>query len=163
MDKWLEWELKGSFRIHIPADAQPRLDDDGTTAVIRLGSNGDISEVLMSNFPLKNVTEDRTELAIQLRDLADDFFSRAVPKALGHEIPFNVEVTEEPEGSLYWAQGVSAIGPQWQRVWVARFYARRGERRFWIMHWNGPRDNLETIMRIFVSFEPEESSFNSEA
>lgn len=40
MDEWLEWTLKGCFRIDIPADAQTRLDDDGTTAVIRLGTHG---------------------------------------------------------------------------------------------------------------------------
>jgi len=159
MDDWLKWDLKGAFRIHVPADAATRLDDDGTTAVIQLGSGADVSEVLMSNLPLKKVPQDRTELALQLRDHADDFFTRAVPKAIGHVVPFDVDVTEEPDQNLHFAQGVSVVEKSGRRIWLARIYARQGESRFWILHWNGPKDKLETIMRIFVSFEPEESSF----
>lgn len=159
MGDWLEWEIKGGFRIHIPPNARTRLDDNGCTAVIQMGSGEAITEALISNYPLKQATQDRTELAIQLRDLADDFFVRSVTKALGHDIPFDVEVTEEEDQKLYWSQGVSAIGPGWDRVWVARFYARLGDSRFWIIHWNGPREDLETTMRIFVSFEPEVFSF----
>src|SRR4030095_378514 len=109
MSEWLQWDLKGSCRVQIPADARTRLEDDGATAVIQLGTGEDITEVLLSNFPLKKPTQDRTELAIELRDHAIGFFNHAVAKAVGHAVPINVEVTEEPDQKLYYAQGVAVI------------------------------------------------------
>jgi hypothetical protein len=159
MDDWIQWTLKDSFKVQIPADAKTRLDDDGATAVIQMGSGEEVTEVLLSNYPLKNVTTDRTDQAIALRDLAYDFFNRAVRKTLGHEVPFNVDVTEDPEGKLYYAEGVSVLEKGGDRIWLVRMYAQRGDSRFWLIHWNGPKDNLEVVMRIFVSFEPAETSF----
>jgi hypothetical protein len=159
MSEWLQWTLKDSFRVHIPPDAQTRLDDDGTTAVIRLGIGEDVSEVLMSNFPLKQPAPDRTALARELQNLGRGFFTGPVSNAVGHPVLFHVDFTEEPEGDLSYAQVVSVLEKGGDRIWVARFYGRPGMDRFWIMHWNGPKTTLETVLRIFVSFQPDEFSF----
>jgi len=160
MSDWLQWNLSGSFRVQIPADAQTRLDDDGTTAVIRCGTGEEVTEVLMSNFPLEKPTPDTTALAEELQDIARGFFSRAVHHAVGHAVPFDVHFAEDPELELYYAEGISVLEKGGGQIWVARFYGRPGMSRFWIVHWNGLKKNLETIMRVLVSFEPDESSFS---
>jgi hypothetical protein len=159
MDDWVQWNLKDCFKLQIPAEAKTRLDDDGTTAVIRLGSGPGVTEVLLSNYPLKQVAPDKAAQAEALRDIVSDFFGRAIVEAFGHSVPFDVEPVEDPDLDLSCAQGVAVFEREGRTVWVVRAYARAGESRFWLMHWNGPKDDLEVVMRVFVSFEPAESSF----
>ena len=160
MDDWVQWNLKDCFTVHIPAEAKTRLDDDGTTAVIRLGSGTGVTEVLLSNYPLEKAIPEKAELDASLHDIVTDFFSRAVVKAVGRAVPFNVEPVEDPDLVTCCAQGVAVFeSEEGKSVWVARIYARPGDGRFWIMHWNGPKDDLEVVMRIFVSFVPATSSF----
>src|SRR5262245_45595326 len=97
MDEWVRWELKDCFNVQIPADAKPRIDDDGSTAVIRMGNPGDVTEVLLSNYPLQKVASDEADQAEALRGILTDFFDRAVREAFGHPVPFHVEPVEDPD------------------------------------------------------------------
>jgi hypothetical protein len=159
MEDWVQWSLKDGFKVHIPADATTRIEDDGTTAVIRLPNAAGVTEVYLSNVPLEKVTSGKTEQAAALRAIVGDFFRRAVVEAFGHDVPFDVEPVEDPDLKVSCAQGVAVVEREGRAVWVVRVYARPGEPRFWLVHWNGSKDNLETVMRIFVSFEPAEASF----
>jgi hypothetical protein len=152
MEEWVELALDENFRLQMPADAKASLQDEGGTAVIRLGDSGKATEVLISNFPLGTASTDRREHAEILRETLAEFFTGAVPQTLGREVQFKIEVTEETERSLYYAQGVALIGKD--AVWLARAYARRGEERFWLIHWKGPKDRIPLVMRIFVTFDP---------
>ena len=158
VDDWVCWNLKDCFAVHIPAEAKTRLDDDGTTAVIRLGSGPGVTEVLLSNYPLKPVSPDPAELDAALHDILTKFFSGAVEEAFGHAVPFNVEPVDDPDLDGRCAQGVAVFERDGKAMWVARVYARPGDGRFWIMHWNGPKADLDVVMRIFVSFVPATSS-----
>lgn len=152
MMDWVQWNLKDGFKVQIPADARTRIEDDGTTAVIRLPNAAGVTEVLLSNYPLENVVAD-------VQGIVGDFFGRAVVEAIGHPVPFDVEPVEDPGLDLSCAQGVAVVEREGRAVWVVRAYARPGEPRFWLIHWNGSKEHLETVMRIFVSFEPAEASF----
>jgi hypothetical protein len=154
MEEWLEVDLNGNFRVQIPVDAKASLPDDGCTAVIRLDDQGDATEVLISNYPLGRATDDKSDHAGALRDVVADFFTRAVPKTLGHGIRFNIEVSEELDRSMIYAQGVGLI--EKDLVWLVRAYARPGDDRFWLMHWHGPKDKMPVVLRIFVTFDPAE-------
>jgi len=159
MDEWVRWDLKDCFRVQIPAEAKTRLDDDGTTAVIRVGSPGAVTEVLLSNYPLESGKAEEADPIDALRGILTAFFDRAFLEAFGHAVPCHVEPVEDPDLEVSCAQGVAVLQNPTEAVWVARAYARPGGSRFWLMHWNGPKDNLELVMRIFVSFEPAETSF----
>jgi hypothetical protein len=159
MEDWVEWNLKDGFKVHIPADATTRIDDDGTTAVIRLPNAAGVTEVLVSNYPLDKVTPGKAEQAEALRSIVGEFLGRSVVEALGHAVPFSVEPVEDPDLEGSCAQGVAVVEREGRAVWVVRVYARPGEPRFWLIHWNGSKENLETVMRIFVSFEPAAASF----
>jgi hypothetical protein len=159
MEDWVQWNLKDGFKVHIPAAATTRIDDDGTTAVIRLPGAAGVTEVLLSNYPLEKVAPGKAEQADALRAIVTDFFGRAVVEAFGHPVPFDVEPVDDPDLDVSCAQGVAVFEREGRSVWVVRVYARPGESRFWLIHWNGPKDHLEIVMRIFVSLEPAESSF----
>lgn len=160
MDDWRGWEFKDCFKIQLPADSTPRLDEDGTTAVIRIGNPGDVTEVLLSNYPLQKGASEEKDLMEALREILTEFFGESFRESFGHLVPFHVEPVEDPDLKASCAQGVAVLQDARDALWIARVYARPGEPRFWLMHWNGPRGNLETVMRIFVSFEPEDSSFS---
>jgi hypothetical protein len=140
MDEWVELDLDGNFRVQAPADAKAGLRDGGSRAAIDLG---DATEVLISNLPLAKAMSD----AAALRDEVAQFFNEALPKAR-----FSIEVEEDQ--SLVSAQGVGVI--QKDRVTLARAYARRGDDRFWLLHWTGPKEKTSTVLRIFVTFDPAE-------
>lgn len=159
MEDWVQWNLKDGFKVQIPAEAKTRIDDDGTTAVIRLPNAAGVTEVLLSNYPLEKVSPGKAEQAGFLRDIVGDFFGRAVVEAFGHAMPFDVEAVEDPDLDVSCAQGVAVFEREGRAVWVVRAYARAGEPRFWLIHWNGPKEHLEVVMRIFVSFEPAAASF----
>jgi hypothetical protein len=159
MDDWVQWNLKDGFKVQIPADATTRIDDDGTTAVVRLPRAAGVTEVLLSNYPLEKVALEKGGQADALGDIVRDFFGRAVVEAFGHAVPFDVEPVEDPDLDVSCAQGVAVFEREGTAVWVVRVYARPGDPRFWLIHWNGSKENLEVVMRIFVSFEPAEASF----
>lgn len=159
MADWVQWNLTDGFRVQIPADATTRIDDDGTTAVIRLPRAAGVTEVLLSNYPLEKAMPGKAGQADALREIVGDFFGRAVGEAFGHAVPFDVEPVEDPDLDVACAQGVAVVEREGRAIWVVRVYARAGEPRFWLIHWNGPKVDLETVMRIFVSFEPAEASF----
>jgi len=149
MDEWVELDLNGNFRVQIPADAKAGLQEDGGGAVIRLDNSGEATEVLISNVPLGRPADDRSEHAGALRDVVADFFTRTVPKSR-----FTIEVTDEADQPLLYAQGVGLI--EKDRVWLVRAYARAGDDRFWLVHWNGPKVKMSVVLRIFVTFDPAE-------
>ena len=159
MDDWVRWNLKDCFTVLIPATATTRLDDEGTTAVIRLGSGAGVTEVLLSNYPLRKVASERAEQADVVRDIVTEFFTDAVQQVAGYPVPFEVEPVEDPDFDGCCAQGVAVFRNEGNAITVARTYARPGESRFWLMHWNGFKPELDVVMRIFVSFEPAEASF----
>jgi len=136
----MELDLDGNFRVQVPAAAKAGLRDEGRRAVIDLG---DATELLISNLPLGKALEDTAAL----RDEVARFFNEAVPKAR-----FSIEVEEGQP--LSFAQGVGLV--EKDRVTLARAYARRGEDRFWLLHWTGPKDKTSVVLRIFVTFDPAE-------
>jgi hypothetical protein len=148
-DEWVELDLDGNFKVQIPADATPSLREEGSSAVIRLDPLGDSTEVLISNGPLAKAADDRVQHAGALRDAVADFFNRTVANAV---MPFTIDVGEE--GIHSFAQGVGLL--EKNRVLLARAYARRGEDRFWLLHWHGPKDKMAVVLRILVTFDPAE-------
>ncbi len=146
MDEWVELDLNGNFRVQVPADARASLREEGSSAVIELG---DASEVLISNAPLNKATNDAGEHADALRTVVIDFFNRTVANAV---MPFTIDVSDE--GTPPCAQGVGLL--EKNRVLLARACARRGDDRFWLLHWNGPKDRMAVVLRIFVTFDPAE-------
>jgi hypothetical protein len=141
MDEWVELDLDGNFKVQIPADATPGLQGETSAAVIHLGDAGD---VLISNAPLAKAAD-----AGALRVAVAEFLTRVLPTSR-----FTIEAAEELNPSVLSAQGVGLVGKG--RVWLARACARRGDDRFWLLHWTGPKDKTSVVLRIFVTFDPAE-------
>lgn len=151
MEGWKVLNVYGHFQIRIPTSAAARIEEDESTAAIRLGTFDDATEILISNYPLPEALRAQATRRDAVRGLVADFFNRAVKKAVGHEVAFECDVTEDLENRAWCAQGVANI--EGERYWIAKVCAQNGDDSFWLMHWNGPISNLKsTIYEIFGSF-----------
>jgi len=158
-DGWVLWSPKDCFSVEIPADATPRLDDDGRAAVIRLGRGAGVAEVLLSNHPLKEVTPARVEQADVVREIAAEFFTDTVQRWRGPPVSFQVDRFDVIGFDGCCVQGIGGAEKEEKTITFLRVYARPGDRRYWLVHWNGVLKDVEAVVDVVSSFLPDDASF----
>jgi hypothetical protein len=151
LEYWKHLKIGDRFRIRVPLASSARIEEDEATVAIRIGEGEDASELLIANFPLRKSSGEPAELMSTLRGIIEQFFHGPVSEAGGHILDYTVEAAEDPENAAWTAAGIARALDDC--ACVAKACARLREDHCWLLHWNGPATDVESILKILSSFK----------
>jgi len=146
-------EVKDEFSIQIASADSYRIADDEATFVVSL-SQPKNTEIRICKYPLTSTGEPDGDVKGHLeKDMIA--FCESVGRSVHSKSTFNIVTNPSEKVKGYVSQAVILWSDaHLEYCCVARGCATQGKDDFYLLHWNGMKNDAQNVIEIFESFTP---------